>query len=552
MHTPEAQLVMGASTLSDRPGSMRSRLARVLGLTGEYLDASLGHVFLVREDERGRAVPTSIWWGESARTAAFQSLVESHMAVAGEGLAGQVLDRERLVISRDLSREAASEHNRRALAAGLRGAVGVPLLAADAIVGGLELYLTAPFDRSMDAIAPALEAVGHIAGRIVERDRFERRADGARAKLAVAASLSRIGTFELERDTYELTPSQELCAVLDVDVQALADVPALIDTVTSHQRRQLAEAIFQLCDHGGSFTIEDAVTDDAGSVHWFVVSARAVAGRVIGVVQDVTALHEARIQRDEAQHRANELAALTSELARSNAELDRFAYIASHDLKAPLRGIANVASWLREDLADHLDGDSLEHLRLLMGRVQRMERMLEGMLQYAGAGRRTHSERGDAGDIIREQIALVDAPEQVEVRVSDAIPPLEVSEPVFAQVVRHLIANAVVHGCPKGGHIDIYAEDQGDVVRFYVADDGVGIAPRHQDKIFQPFQTLQPRDTVETTGIGLALVKKIVEQRGGSVGVDSRPEAGAAFYFDWPREQRRAGRGVSSDQSATG
>lgn len=151
MHTPEAQLIMGASTLSDRPGSMRSRLARVLGLTCEYLDASLGHVFLVREDEAGRAVPASIWWGESARTHAFQSLVESHAAVAGEGVAGQVLEQERLVISRDLSREAASEHNRRALAARLRGVVGVPLLAADVIVGGLELYLTAAFDRCTDA-----------------------------------------------------------------------------------------------------------------------------------------------------------------------------------------------------------------------------------------------------------------------------------------------------------------------------------------------------------------------------------------------------------------
>lgn len=257
----------------------------------------------------------------------------------------------------------------------------------------------------------------------------------------------------------------------------------------------------------------------------------------LGTVANALAVGIARVRADvEVRRRIESLAVLALALQRSNRDLDQFAYVASHDLKAPLRGIANLSQWIEEDLGDNIPETTREHLRLLRSRVQRMEGLIEGVLAYSRAGRTSEAaETVSVRRLLHEVIDLASPPESVQFDIADNLPPLKTHRLPLQQVFLNLITNAVKYG----GHaaesrIAVTARREGQVWEFAVSDNGPGIEPAFHDKIWGIFQTLQPRDTVEGTGIGLALVKKIVEGRGGRVWVESQAGAGATFRFTWP------------------
>jgi light-regulated signal transduction histidine kinase (bacteriophytochrome) len=225
-------------------------------------------------------------------------------------------------------------------------------------------------------------------------------------------------------------------------------------------------------------------------------------------------------------------------LEQTNRELDQFAYVASHDLKAPLRGIANLAQWIEEDLGDQVTGESREHLRLLRGRVNRMDALIEGVLAYSRAGRvRGEVEYVDTANLVAIVLELL-APNGVTVNVQPRLPTLVTERVPLQQVFMNLIGNAIKYGRPVGGVVAISAEEKGDLVQFSIADNGPGIAPQYHERIWQIFQTLAPRDEVEGTGIGLSVVRKLVEMRGGRAWVESDVGAGTTFFFTWPRRPR--------------
>lgn len=256
---------------------------------------------------------------------------------------------------------------------------------------------------------------------------------------------------------------------------------------------------------------------------------------------------EVKTHAEHAAELAARVAERTAELERSNRELDQFAYVASHDLKAPLRGIENLATWIVEDAEHVLPEPSKRHLGLLRGRVQRLEGLLESLLAYSRAGRLTgFAERVDSAALVREAVELLDPPDGFTVEVDEALPALVTYRAPLALVFRNLLANAVKHAGPDGGRIRVSARalagtaggtaaDADAFVEFGVQDDGPGIPPQYHDRIFGLFQTLRPRDEVEGSGMGLAVVKKTVESLGGAIRVESTPGAGAAFYFTWPR-----------------
>jgi light-regulated signal transduction histidine kinase (bacteriophytochrome) len=227
-------------------------------------------------------------------------------------------------------------------------------------------------------------------------------------------------------------------------------------------------------------------------------------------------------------------------LEQSNRELDQFAYVASHDLKAPLRGIANLAQWLEEDLGDRITGDSREHLKLLKGRVHRMEALIEGILAYSRAGRvRDTVEYVDPANLIATVVDML-APAGVTINVQPRLPTLLAERVPLQQVFMNLIGNAIKYGRRFGAVVTIGAEEKGDLIQFSVSDNGPGIAPQYHDKIWQIFQTLAPRDEVEGTGIGLSVVRKLVEMRGGRAWVESTVGEGSTFFFTWPLRPRNA------------
>lgn len=227
-------------------------------------------------------------------------------------------------------------------------------------------------------------------------------------------------------------------------------------------------------------------------------------------------------------------ATLLRELQAANEELANFAYVASHDLKAPLRAIGSLAQWISDDYAERLDDEGREQMALLLGRVKRMDRLIDGILQYSRVGRVHEAPSAvDLNELVAEIVDLLSPPPNVSVRVG-RLPTLNIERTRAQQVFQNLIGNAIQYLDKPEGHVQVDCERRGGDWHFRVRDDGPGIEPRHWDRIFLMFQSLAPRDRTESTGIGLSLVKKIVETYGGRIWVESKIQSGSIFHFTLP------------------
>ena len=237
----------------------------------------------------------------------------------------------------------------------------------------------------------------------------------------------------------------------------------------------------------------------------------------------------------------NELDVALLELKRSNADLDGLAYAASHDLKAPLRGIRSLADWIEADVDGTATPETRENLRLLKIRVDRLAALLDGLFAYARAGSKVESaEQFDTKVLVAEIGEYLCPPPGFVIETPGIMPTLFAPKPPLEQVLRNLIGNAIKHHGGPGGRVEVTARDIGDAVEFRVQDDGPGIPQEFHDRIFQMFQTLKPRDEVEGSGLGLAIVKKIVEGLGGRIRVESSDTPRrTVFAFTWPKETRR-------------
>ena len=269
---------------------------------------------------------------------------------------------------------------------------------------------------------------------------------------------------------------------------------------------------------------------------WFTLRGTRFPGegppRVIVAHEDTTARREAE---EALRRRVEELAAMTQTLERRNAELDQFAYVTSHDLRAPLRGITNLSRWIEEDLEETVPPEVARQFNLLRGRVGHMEAMIEGILQYSRIGRAEIApEVVDVKALLTEVINLLDPLPGIAVTLGDDMPTLHTQRLPLQQVFQNLLSNALKHHDKAGGHIHVGVRGCDGGYDFSVADDGPGIAPRYHEKIWTLFQTLEAQDKADNTGVGLALVKKIVEAQGGTVGVTSEEGRGATFHFVWP------------------
>ncbi len=227
-----------------------------------------------------------------------------------------------------------------------------------------------------------------------------------------------------------------------------------------------------------------------------------------------------------------------AELERSNRELDDFAYAASHDLKGPLQDVKNLSAWICEDLGDALPANTARHARTMLDRLGRMERLLDDLLAYSRAGRdRPPPEQLSIRDVLDDVIALTPMPAGFRIEVAADIAPIRTPRSPLGQVLRNLIGNAVKHHDREHGLISIEARETKDRVHISVADDGPGIPPEFHERVFRIFQTLRPRDAVEGSGIGLAIVKKVIESHGGGVAIESTGR-GTVVRFSWPKESK--------------
>ena len=230
------------------------------------------------------------------------------------------------------------------------------------------------------------------------------------------------------------------------------------------------------------------------------------------------------------------LAQHASELARSNKELDEFAYIASHDLKAPLRGIENLANFILEDAGEHMPDESRADMDVMKGRITRMNGLLDDLLAFSRVGRTEGKATDvDTGEIVEDIVGMLEIPEDFTIEAVSEMPTVHTPHAAIHTVFRNLIGNALKHRERDDGRVEISAKDQGDSIEFAVSDDGPGIPTDLHEQAFALFKTLKRRDEVEGSGMGLTLVKKMIETYGGRIELDSDEGQGATFRFTWKK-----------------
>ncbi|MFD3002528.1 CHASE3 domain-containing protein [Pontibacter toksunensis] len=226
-----------------------------------------------------------------------------------------------------------------------------------------------------------------------------------------------------------------------------------------------------------------------------------------------------------------------TELDRKNKELDQFAYVVSHDLKAPLRGIEVVSRWVEEDMGAQLPPKVQEYLMMMRIRVHRMENLINGILALARIGRTKQiEEEVDVNILLSEIVDMLAPATGIRIEVQENMPVLHTIRIQLQQVFSNLINNAIKYHNKSEGLVKVTCQETGSFYEFAVSDDGPGIAPEYHERIFVIFQTLQERDAIESTGVGLTIVKKIVEWQGGTIRVASQPGQGATFTFTWPKK----------------
>lgn len=275
-----------------------------------------------------------------------------------------------------------------------------------------------------------------------------------------------------------------------------------------------------------------------GVVRWIFASGSpqfddtGAVRRLAGIVQDIS-------ERKQAEQRQLEL---VKKLTSINDELNNFTFVASHDLKSPLRGIHQLATWIAEDLGDNVSRETQEHLRLMRNRITRMETLLDDLLSYARLGQADIKvESVNTGELVRNIVDLIATNKEIFLPAVEDLPILVTQKASLDLVLRNLISNAIKHHGKARCTITITAHPIADGFEFSVMDDGPGILPEHQERVFTMFQTIKTRDQVEGSGMGLALVKKTVELMGGTIRLESDGKCGSRFYFTWPTENHVGG-----------
>ena len=236
----------------------------------------------------------------------------------------------------------------------------------------------------------------------------------------------------------------------------------------------------------------------------------------------------------------SELKQAVDKLTAANRDLADFAHVAAHDLKAPLRAIGSLAGMISQDYSGILDEQGKQYLDTLVKRTQRMSELINGILRYSEVGKSaSQKEKLDLDKLVEEVIAGLVVPQNIHVTFENKLPVVFSEKTYMIQIFQNLINNAVKYIDKLQGYVKVGCAEEGDFWKFYVSDNGPGIEEKYFKKIFNIFQTLNRRDEVESTGIGLSVVKKIVELNGGSVWIESVVGQGSSFYFTLPKIRKR-------------
>ena len=279
---------------------------------------------------------------------------------------------------------------------------------------------------------------------------------------------------------------------------------------------------------------------------WYII--QIISHRIASMVQlaeNVSKGHFEKVvdnKKDELSSLSDSLNLMSStlsknitELEKRNKELDQFAYVVSHDLKAPIRGIYNAVQWIQEDLGSELSDQMKKYLNIIPGRIKRMDELIDALLHYARISRGQSDKEFVDLNILLEELVESIVPFDFEVQI-DEMPCFNTEKIRIEQVFSNLISNAVKYSADKPGFVRIGCKELENFYEFTVTDNGIGIDSKYHEKIFVIFQTLREKHAKESTGIGLAIVHKIIEDQHCSITVESQLGRGASFIFTWPKD----------------
>ncbi|MBK7964522.1 MAG: hypothetical protein IPK10_03925 [Bacteroidetes bacterium] len=243
----------------------------------------------------------------------------------------------------------------------------------------------------------------------------------------------------------------------------------------------------------------------------------------------------------------------TKNLEKSNKELDKFASVASHDLKAPLRAIGTLADFLEMDLEDNLNEETRRNLLTIKNRVQRMELLLDALLNYSKVDRRDNQIKEVDTEVLMEQVlSLLPSNRNYKIKIESKLPLVKTDEFVWKSVMEILIDNAIKFNDKSQCEIKVSCKEEEEYCHFSVSDNGIGIEEKYFDKIFVIFQTINPRDAFESTGAGLAVAKKMMDNYGGKIKVSSNLNEGSTFTFSIPKIQQTKSGNLCAEQNWKG
>ena len=564
--------------------SVDTAIPRVLAALGGALGCAIASYWTAEQDG---LVRTLRWAADDVDDRV--SAVRPRSRI-GQGLAGRVwMARGPLWIS-DITAESGVLQRDVLQTAGVRSGFGFPIVVGSDVIGVIELY-TRRHEPLDPPLVEVLRSLGAWLGQFAQRAASDEAAHRRHAELelerralerinevgrAIASEIDprRLAQIVVDAAT-ELTGAQfgalfynvsddrvenyMLYAVAGLPREAFAKLPLprntalLAPAFLGHGALRIGDLIHD--PRYGKNYPHKGVPEGHPAVRSYLAapvmsrSGAPIGGLLLGHARtDVFTPRSERIALELAAHAAtafdnaqmyDEAQHLISALEKTNAELDQFAYAASHDLRAPLRGITNLASWIEEDLPDTTDLATKEHLRLLRTRAARMDRLISGLLELARIGRsRQKPERIDVTELLHETIELANPGDGTRVMMIGEMPTLVTERAALQQVLLHLISNALQHAERDDVVVRISAIDRGDEWELAIADNGVGIPRDHHVRVWQLFQTLQARDLTEATGIGLAIVRKQVERNGGRAWIDASAASGATLRFTWPKRTK--------------
>ena len=361
-------------------------------------------------------------------------------------------------------------------------------------------------------------------------------------RLRFTLASSQIGDWDLDLASGRFLASPEHWRILGYD----APVPGwsgerFAEHVHAEDRARVQCVVREAMARRAVMHYECRIVRRDGAVRWIEVHAAMRPGEgehLSGVVHDITA-------RKASEQEVRRLAATletrvrerTAALAEANLEMQAFNYTVSHDLRAPLRGIRGFAQILLEDFSDALGDEGREYCRRMAAAGERMEQLIEDLLAYGRVARQELTLKAiEFGPVVAEALKQLEElvrESGAEVRVADRLPAVRGQRPLLVQSVQNLVGNALKFVAPGvSPRVAIQAERHAGRVRLYVADNGIGIAPEHRDRIFRVIERLHSQEQYPGTGIGLAIVRRAMERLGGGVGVEARESGGSRFWLE--------------------